>query len=228
MTALRYILLVLIIVPSSIAGIDQTALIKNSVRDYYSSLLNNRVIEWNLDFRRCPSINSTRFKVLSVRGENEADIPRGNRLCWVDVIIDGREKAIPVTVSIKTREMLPVAKCDIPLRTILTGEMVEWRSQNTDMLRAAKFPKQEQLESFWSKVHISEGAVISLNKVKRIPAVKIGEKISIISRSGLVEIVATGKALEDGIPGEKVRVMYTENKKRLTGIVQSNGSVLVE
>ena len=61
-----------------------------------------------------------------------------------------------------------------------------------------------------------------------MPTVKIGQKLSLITRIGLVEIKTKAKALGDAVEGESITVINTVNGKRLRGVVEPNGTVRVE
>ena len=222
-----HLLLILLMVSTVFADDASSRRIQKSVKDYYASMLTGKVIEWEICFKRCPTVNPGQFTVLRVRGEDGSNIPRGSRLCWVDVKIDEKTKSLPVTVLIHTKERLPVARCDIPSRTVLNDSLIQWIEMDADKLGATRFPDTEQLRDLWSKVYISAGSLVSLPRVSSIPAVKIGEELTLITRKGLVEVVTTGKALQDGIPGQKVNVQYSDNGMKLKGIVQTDGSVIV-
>lgn len=61
-----------------------------------------------------------------------------------------------------------------------------------------------------------------------IPAVVVGQRLPMIARKGAVEIVMYGRTLEDGFPGEEIRVVNNETGKRYRGILDKNGAVLLE
>lgn len=124
-------------------AIDRTEEIQTAVRDYYKPLLIERVISYEIDIKRCPNVNAARFDITGIRGETGISMPRGNRLCWVDAVADGRVRALPVTLTVRTRELLPVARCDIPPRTVLNDSLVEWRELSADRPRCDKLPFQE-------------------------------------------------------------------------------------
>ncbi len=209
-------------------AIDRTEEIQTAVRDYYKPLLVERVIGYEIDIRRCPRINAARFEITGIRGETGISLPRGNRLCWVDAVADGRVRAIPVTLTVRTRELLPVARCDIPPRTVLNDSLIEWRELSADRLGATRFPSKKQAEGLWTKVRISTGTVLTMARLVPIPAVVVGQRLPIVARKGAVEIVMSGRTLEDGFFGEEIRVINSETGKRYRGILDKNGTVVLE
>ncbi len=208
--------------------IDRTEEIQTAVRDYYKPLLVEQVISYDIDIKRCPNVNAARFEITGIRGETGISLPRGNRLCWVDAVADGRVRALPVTLTVRTRELLPVARCDIPSRTVLNDSLVEWRELSADRLGATSFPSRKQAEGLWTKVRISAGTVLTMMRLQPIPAVVVGQRLPIIARKGAVEIVMYGRALKDGFSGEEIRVVNNETGKRYRGILDKNGAVLLE
>ena len=210
------------------AGPAASADIETAVQNYYSELLNDRVIHWEIEFKRCTEIKTPRYDITDVRGEDEISIPRGTRLCWVDVVEDGRRNSLPVTLKINTVEELPIARFDIPPRTALCDSLIEWRIINSNELGATTFPARNDIRGLWSKVRISAGNVIISPRVDRIPSVAIGDDVILIARSGKVEVKTVGKALGDGYIGDQIQVMNEFNGKRLKGVVENAGMVLIE
>ncbi len=202
--------------------------VNSAVESYYDSLLVNKAIDWKIFVKRCNIPRGKDIQIINVHGENGNRIPRGSRLCWVNLIVDGKERSIPVTLAVHPREMLPVATAAIPPRTELNEKMIEWRLLDTSTLGAAVIPDLEDLTKLWTKVTIPKGAIIESKRLRTIPAIFIGKEISLISRIGAVEIKAPAKALEDGRIGEKIRIENSLNGKRMYGIVESEETVVLK
>ncbi len=215
---------------------DRTAEIEAAVMSYYENMLRGRVESWDINVRGCNPVKAVSFEITNIHEDNTPSlphflapsIPRGTRLCWVGTIADGREKTIPVTLTIKTMEMLPVARCDIPPRTALNDSLVEWRVMAADKLGATRFPAADIIESYWAKVRIPVGSIITMPRLARIPTVVIGQQLDLVVRSGQVEIKTGGKALQDGYTGDRIRIMNTYNGKHLKGVVESSDLVVLE
>jgi flagella basal body P-ring formation protein FlgA len=54
-----------------------------------------------------------------------------------------------------------------------------------------------------------------------------GKLIDAVVRSGLLEITAKVEALEDGIPGQLIRVRNAQTRKELRGRVEDEGLVRI-
>ena len=202
--------------------------VMSAVVAHYDSLLTGRTVSWEVALRRCPPVCAESLRISGVRGDEETGVPRGTRLCWVDVIADGHHRSLPVTVVVKPVELVPIAARDIPARTEMNDSLVEWRAQSTEKLGAAQLPNPEQLDGLWAKSPIPAGRVLTIRRLAKVPAVKIGQGLDIVSRKGLVEVHTAGRALEDSRIGEKIRVLNIDTGRRLKGRVESGGVVVVE
>lgn len=217
-----------IIVATLVAAPDFNAKIVETVIAHYDSIMKDRVVEWQLEIKRCQGLPAEKIEIIRARGDEGDLIPRGSRLCWVDVIADGIERSVPVTLVVKPVETVPVAKSVIQARSQIGDSLVKWRELETTKLGAACLPSKEQLKSMWSKVRIPAGAIITMNRLMPIPAVVIGHEIKLVSRIGVVDARIDGQALEDGRIGERIRVLNTSSGQRLKGVVESKGIVVVE
>ena len=69
---------------------------------------------------------------------------------------------------------------------------------------------------------------ISRSAIGRPFAVKRGDTVLIIAEGALLTLTSKGKALEDGAPGDEIRVLNLVSKKNITGLVAENGNILVK
>lgn len=225
---LRPVLMMIISLPLAAVAQTTEARIAEAVRGYYDSLLTGRVVKWEMSIRRL-NPPPEGWAPAGVRGEERGQVPRGARLCWVKVVgPDGGERELPVTIDIKTIESVPVAAAAIPPRTALNDRWVAWREIDAAPLGAAEYPARDELKGLWSKVTIPAGAVITRAKAVPMPAVVIGSEIRLISECGNVTVQTVGKALEDGVIGEKVRVMNAISGKQLKGVVTGQDMVKIQ
>jgi len=215
----------ILFVGTSIA--DNRASIEKRVHDYYAGLLEGRVVAYEIDLRRVPELKPA-SRMTGVRGEENGTIPRGSRVCWIEVEESGRERLLPVTLNVKTVERVPVAALPIEPRTALGSGHVRWEERATTSLGAAQIPSADDLSIGWSKVRIAAGSLLTSSKVAPRPAVMIGEEISLVLRSGAIELRTTGRALEDGRIGERVRVRNLESGVRLNARVTGPKEVELE
>jgi len=198
-----------------------------AVQNHYAGLLDGKVVSWELQFRRVPELKSEEVKILSVRSDDNVAL-RGARVCWVAVEEKSKRREIPVTVTLKTVERIPVAAIDIQPRTPLSLDLVEWREMPTGHLGQAHILSADELAIGWAKVRIPAGTILTSRKIVPQPAVTLGQNVDLVIRVGRIEAKAAGKALEDGRVGENIRVLNTASGFRLRGKIASNGEVIVE
>jgi flagella basal body P-ring formation protein FlgA len=63
--------------------------------------------------------------------------------------------------------------------------------------------------------------------LKQPVVIKRGDQTVITAGSGGLRVRMTGKALEDGVLGEQIRVQNLSSKRTIQGEVQPDGSVLI-
>jgi len=198
-----------------------------AVTEYYGSLLGGKVSSWEIELKRYNIPRGEDFDIQNVRGESDDQIPRGSRLCWVDMLVNGRKHSIPVTLVVRPTELLPVSTMIISPRTTIVDSMITWKEIETSKLGATKIPQKDELVNYWTKVSIPKGVVIDHRRLRVIPAVVIGQEVSLVSQIGSIEVKIAGKALEDGRVGERIRVQNINSQKRLRGVVMPNKTVMV-
>ncbi len=211
-----------------ISSPDIPASIENAVIAHYDPMLKGRVESYTIDIRRVPRIKIKDFTILGTRGDDNTEVPRGTRLCWVDIATNGQKRSLGITVKIETVEKCPIAINDIRSRTLINDELIEWRPVSTAGFGSTRIPDKEELYNLRTKVNIRAGTVLSMNRLSKVPAIDVGDYLDIVSRSNSVEIIAPGKALQDGFIDQKIRVENLSNGKRLQAKVVSNGRVILE
>lgn len=202
--------------------------LQDAVIKHYDQLLKGKCVDYRLEIKRCNSIQADNLEIIKVRGDEDTPVPRGTRLCWVDLIADGKSRSVPVSISVKPTEYVPVAKASIQPRTLLSDSLIEWRCLETAELGSSLLPTSDELRVMWTKVRIPRGAIVTRKRLRLIPAVVIGQEIEIVSRIGAVEAKVDGKALEDGRIGEKIRIQNLVSGQRLRGVIESKNVVVVE
>jgi len=224
LTAPALFILAALAISSPVSSTDLTSRIES----YYASVLNGRVVSYDLDIRRLPVLKEG-VEVVAIHGEeNRSEPPRGARVCWVKIKENGRYRDLPATVTVKSIERVPVAKCDIQPRTPVTRDLFEMQDVATQSFGATHIPSPEELKGVWAKVRIPGGSVFSERRIAPIPVVVVGQSLKIVFRLGQIEAVAEGKALEDGRIGEKIRVLNLVSGFRLKGRVENEDMVSVE
>lgn len=71
------------------------------------------------------------------------------------------------------------------------------------------------------------GQPISALHLRTPPTISRGALVPFIFARGAVQLRGEGQALEDGIAGQSIRLLNTATRATLNGMVQTNGTVLV-
>ncbi len=74
---------------------------------------------------------------------------------------------------------------------------------------------------------LSAGTQLTHNMVKVPRVILRGESITMIAKSGGLEVRSSGKALEDGVVGQKIALQNVSSRQKVEGWVQKDGSVHV-
>ena len=78
-----------------------------------------------------------------------------------------------------------------------------------------------------AKRALSEGTELRPTMLKKPVVIKRGDQTVITAGSGGLLVRMSGKALEDGVLGEQIRVQNLTSKRTIQGEVQSDGSVSI-
>ena len=78
-----------------------------------------------------------------------------------------------------------------------------------------------------AKRALSEGTELRPTMLKQPVIIKRGDQTVITAGYGGLSVRMTGKALEDGVLGEQIRVQNLSSKRTIQGEVQRDGSVLI-
>jgi flagellar basal body P-ring formation protein FlgA len=74
---------------------------------------------------------------------------------------------------------------------------------------------------------LNSGQVLTKRSLRLRTVVARGRLIDAVVRSGPMEITAKVEALEDGVPGQVIRVRNTQSRRELRGRVESDNTVLI-
>jgi len=152
---------------------------------------------------------------------------RGGRLT-VDVACNGAQPwsiYVPVTITSEIQVLTLVQA--LPRDAVITEgdvDVVTLRRRPTG-LPTLSDPKQAV--GLAAKRALSEGTELRPTMLKQPVIIKRGDQTVITAGSGGLSVRMTGKALEDGVLGEQIRVQNLSSKRTIQGEVQRDGSVLI-
>ncbi len=78
------------------------------------------------------------------------------------------------------------------------------------------------------KRQVSAGSALTPKMVEKPRIIQKGQRVSIIAQSGSMQVRTQGKALDDGVAGERIGIMNLKSKQKLEGMVTISGEVRVD
>lgn len=200
-----------------------------SVTAHYDSLLTGKAETWQIEIKRLPELRCGEFRVERVwERESDTTVPRGSRLCWVEALVDGKPRSLPVNLSVEPVELVPTAKLDLPARSPLDAGDIVWKSLPTEEFGAALFPRPEQIANLWTRTSIPAGTVLTMKRLDAKPEVVAGDEVTLVSNFGNVEVRAAGKSLENGLIGDCITAVNRQSGQRIKGLVKADKTVVVK
>jgi len=132
---------------------------------------------------------------------------------------------IPVTVNI-------ISNIYKTVRPLARGRIIQEQDivsveYNLSRLNYGYFRNKENLIGKKVKRRLKQGQVITPNQVTEPLMVKRGEKVSLIAKSSNFAIRMNGKAMMNGMFGDRIRVKNISSRRIIEGTVTRNGEVTV-
>jgi len=141
--------------------------------------------------------------------------------------VDGRDcgnRIIPFRVEV-IKDIVVTTK-SIDLHKVLNADDLTIVSQNVGLSSNIFYTKDELIGKRVKRV-ISKGTIISSDMVEQPPIIKQGDLITIVVESSSFRISAQGKAMENGIGGQVIRVINTLSMKEIQAKVVDGKTVKI-
>ena len=74
---------------------------------------------------------------------------------------------------------------------------------------------------------LDAGTVLARDALERAPVVRRGQTVTLVSQAGGIDVRATGEALADATPGQRVRIRNLASLKIVDGLADESGTVRV-
>ena len=119
----------------------------------------------------------------------------------------------------------------LPRGSLLSSANLELQNQDISALRSMPLRNLDQAAGLQLKRALGAGSVLYLSQVEQPLAVRRGEKVTVLAVRGAVQISVPGESLEDGRPGEQIRVRNRASQKTIQvwvvrrGVVQTTAPV---
>ena len=78
------------------------------------------------------------------------------------------------------------------------------------------------------KRRLQPGAALTPAALEEPQIIKRGQRVTIVARSGRMEVRMAGKALDHGAVGKRIGVVNLSSKQKLEGVVTASGEVMID
>ena len=147
----------------------------------------------------------------------------------ITVAVEAEEpKSFQVVTQVSEWADVPVAARPLRRGEIIESGDVQMARLNLEALAEDVTIAEKDLVGKELKQPISVGETFKARNIKVPPVILSSSKITAIYESGALRAVATAIALEDGIPGQVIRIQNEISKKTLMARVVEPGLVRVE
>jgi flagella basal body P-ring formation protein FlgA len=127
----------------------------------------------------------------------------------------------------------PVTQLPVPARSVSMGEVISandltWTEVPAERLAQNAVTQMDDLVGLTPRHDLREGAPILSGDVKKPIVVQKDTVVAMVVRTPGMTLTAQGRALEDGVKGQSIRVLNTQTKRTIQASVVSASEVLVD
>lgn len=158
--------------------------------------------------------------------------PRGVRVTGptqavADILVDDRPvERIYLTYDVKIMVNAYIVKNTVGRHQFLSEADVAVEKRMLSGLPVRAVKDAVMLKSYWTRRAISPGTVLTEDMLDIPPAAKRNSQVTIIVDYGGIFITTYGLALQDGRPGDVIRVRNLESQRIIMAKVQQDGTVV--
>lgn len=138
-----------------------------------------------------------------------------------------RSWTLYVTARVEVKKIVAIANRRLERGRIISYGDFKLEKRIVSGLHGGYAETPEQVLGSQLKVSLRRGAVLSPSQLKPPLAVKRGSQVTILGRSGGIEVRMSGRALSDGSMGQRVKVENSSSNREIEGTVTSHGTVEV-
>ncbi len=132
-----------------------------------------------------------------------------------------------LTVNVEKLASLYITASPLSRGEILNENNIQRVKRDINKLRRGFFSNKKELIGMITKRSIRTGTIISSHHLKPPLMIKKGDNVDIIANTRSITIRMTGKAVSNGIKGQRIRVKNNSSRKIIDAIVITPGLVKV-
>lgn len=142
---------------------------------------------------------------------------------------DGTSVAtVPIAGHAVTMVEIPVLNRRLRDGQVITGDDIDWLTVNGAALADDTARTADDLVGLAPRRPLSARSAVRLADLRQPIVVGRGDSVDILYASEALTIVARGRALDSGAPGDVVRVLNVDSNRTIEGVVDSPGLVRIE
>lgn len=154
-------------------------------------------------------------------------VRRGQNNLPVEIVVDGSAyRTVNVPVRVKVLASILVAAKGISRSEEIGSANVSLQERDITALPYDIIVGEPEL-GWTAVVPISEGAILRRSWVSEPPAIRSGDIVSVTVTNGVVRISDKGTAVQDGRPGDLVKVRMLGDTREVRGTVAGPGVVQI-
>lgn len=134
---------------------------------------------------------------------------------------------IYVSAHIHIYKYIWVSKTNLNRKQLIDLTAVNKEKRDITRLTAGYLLADTAIEGMQIKRNVPANQVLTNSMLDSQKMVRRGERITIVSRYGGIEVRAAGVALSDGSKGERIRVKNTSSKREIEAYVSGKHQVLI-
>jgi len=147
----------------------------------------------------------------------------------VTFLVDGKiVKKVPISGKIKIRQRVVRASRDLPKGHILQRDDLIVTSEMTYYPLGESVDEPKSILGMKLVRPVKEAQAITKSMVRKPPAVKKGERVTILAENSRFRIMTLGMVLEEGAIGDQVKVINLSSGKQIFATVKGHGRVCVK
>ncbi len=227
---LIYFLVIMVLMPVICRGDESSELIKGIVSLYFEELFNLQKSDIQLEFLHLPKTVLPTGRDYKYLVESNRNLPRlGHQIVWLKVT-DKKSlvSRLPITVDVSVNMNVVLAAKKLRRGELIDSKkiLLKTRKISRDYKNIVKTPNMAI--GMITKQVIREGEIIKKSMLREPPDIQRGDRVKIQLLSKDLVIITNGEVKEDGVVGNKVKVVCAMTGKLMYGIVQSSQLVTVQ
>jgi len=154
--------------------------------------------------------------------------PRGRTTVRLSFYRQGEmTRSSVIGVKIGVLKPVLVASTAIFANSPIPLEKVKFETRDISEIDEETLDNVGRLEGKVSSRFIPAGRILTISETKATPTIRKGDRVNLILKNGALTVESSAIARDDGLKGEKIRVVNVDSKRPLTGVIIDSQTVLI-